>query len=89
MVLKILEIVLKLDLGVEEVQEVLGKVQNCHFLSKTFDHILVMLDTKSRIWRFNSMATPGFQELFELRIKNNFYIQRDRYPVNDYYKQGY
>ena len=25
------------------------------------------------------MATPGFQELFESRIKNHFYVQRDSY----------
>ena len=25
------------------------------------------------------MATPGFQDLFESRIKNYFYVQRDSY----------
>ena len=31
------------------------------------------------IWRFNSMVTPDFQELFELRIKNYLYVHRDSY----------
>ena len=30
----------------------------------------------SVMWRFDSMATPGFQELFESRIKKN-YVRRN------------
>ena len=31
------------------------------------------------IWSFDSMSTPDFQELFESRIKNYFYVRRDSY----------
>ena len=33
------------------------------------------------IWKFKSMATPGFQELFESRIKNYFYLRHDLYAA--------
>ena len=29
------------------------------------------------------MATPGFQELFESRIKNYFYVRRDSYTATE------
>ena len=31
------------------------------------------------IWRFNSMATQGIQELFESRTNIYFYVRRDSY----------
>ena len=38
------------------------------------------IDYAITIWRFNSMATPGFQELFESRIKNYFSCTRGFVP---------
>ena len=36
------------------------------------EKISIQKSVPIRIWRFNSMATPGFQELFESRIKTSF-----------------
>ena len=52
--------------------KVLFRTGDLQFVVIIVSHSSVVGVNLSYIWRFHSMAIPGFQELFESRIKTSF-----------------